>query len=634
MLAAASTASASTDGSEAIITDDELAACIGVLRRLCTAAEGDAAAKPSEAFYTPRLKPLRLALLPLIEDFRSTTGASRIDKIRAGKEKQRERHRREQQQKALDRAATDKTRMRRERLEMLGALESADAPRVPDGAVGMVDGLLLEHRQTGGDSTAPLALPPPGEASGSGEPEARLREAGAEEATEEGASDRGSGLLARGRGEADGEGELLHLRACYICKVRYRRLHHLYGSLCPGCAALNEAKRLQTADLRGRVVLLTGARVKIGFQAALKLLRCGARVLATTRFPVDAAARFAALPDFDRWSANLQIFGLDLRDLEALERFCDFLDATEAHLSDIVNNACQTIRRPAQYYRHLIEKELAPHEAPADHRRCLALHEACFGAAAALAAPASKQLLAPLAAPPQRSQGELSQGVPQGGRLVGAPADGAGSAAPAAAVPSALWSQLPVWGAPADGGEAGEAGEAGGEEAAALFPAGAHDVNGQQLDLRTTNSWLLRLGQVRTGEVAEARSRRRAGGASRVCTRRPGVGIGARNQHPRALHPQQPAPRAVAALARRRAAGRQRVCDGGQVLPVQDGQPPAHQHGQGGAQHDDANLRRGARRERRLHELDRHRLDQRREPAAACGAHGREAPLPDAARRG
>ncbi|EOD22333.1 hypothetical protein EMIHUDRAFT_65136 [Emiliania huxleyi CCMP1516] len=312
----------------------------------------------------------------------------------------------------------------------------------------MVDGLLLEHRQTGGDSTAPLALPPPGEASGSGEPEARLREAGAEEATEEGASDRGSGLLARGRGEADGEGELLHLRACYICKVWYRRLHHLYGSLCPGCAALNEAKRLQTADLRGRVVLLTGARVKIGFQAALKLLRCGARVLATTRFPVDAAARFAALPDFDRWSANLQIFGLDLRDLEALERFCAFLDATEAHLSDIVNNACQTIRRPAQYYRHLIEKELAPHEAPADHRRCLALHEACFGAAAALAVPATKQLLAPLAAPPQRSQGELSQG-----------------------------------------------------EAAALFPAGAHDVNGQQLDLRTTNSWLLRLGQVRTGEV-------------------------------------------------------------------------------------------------------------------------------------
>ena len=324
----------------------------------------------------------------------------------------------------------------------------------------------------------------------------------------------------------------------------------------------------------------------------------------------------------------------DVLNLEALERFCDFLDATEAHLSDIINNACQTIRRPAQYYRHLIEKELAPHEAPADHRRCLALHEACFGAAAALAAPASKQLLAPLAAPPQRSQGELSQGVPQGGRLVGAPADGAGSAAPAAAVPSALWSQLPVWGAPADGGEAGEAGEAGGEEAAALFPAGAHDVNGQQLDLRTTNSWLLRLGQVRTGEVAEARSRRRAGGASRVCTRRPGVGIGARNQHPRALHPQQPAPRAVAALARRRAAGRQRVCDGGQILPVQDGQPPAHQHGQGGAQHDDANLRRGARRERRLHELDRHRLDQRREPAAACGAHGREAPLPDAARRG
>ena len=116
--------------------------------------------------------------------------------------------------------------------------------------------------------------------------------------------------------------ELRALHACYICKARFRTLHHFYAKLCPPCAALNHAKRVQQSDLAGRVFLVTGARVKIGFQAALKLLRCGARVLATTRFPVDAAARFAALPDFDRWSANLQIFGLDLRDLEgAAQRF-------------------------------------------------------------------------------------------------------------------------------------------------------------------------------------------------------------------------------------------------------------------------------------------------------------------------
>ena len=40
---------------------------------------------------------------------------------------------------------------------------------------------------------------------------------------------------------------------------------------------LNFAKRTELADLRGRVALLTGGRVKIGYQAGIKLLRCGAR---------------------------------------------------------------------------------------------------------------------------------------------------------------------------------------------------------------------------------------------------------------------------------------------------------------------------------------------------------------------
>ena len=45
--------------------------------------------------------------------------------------------------------------------------------------------------------------------------------------------------------------------------------------MCAACAELNYKKREQTADLRGRVVLVTGARVKIGYQAAIKVLRAG-----------------------------------------------------------------------------------------------------------------------------------------------------------------------------------------------------------------------------------------------------------------------------------------------------------------------------------------------------------------------
>ena len=116
--------------------------------------------------------------------------------------------------------------------------------------------------------------------------------------------------------------ELLKPRTCYVCKAAFRRLHLFYDSMCPECAALNYEKRFQTADLQGRVALITGGRVKIGFQAALKLLRAGATVVATTRFPHDAARRYAAEPDFAEWRDRLRVHGLDLRHSPSVEIFC------------------------------------------------------------------------------------------------------------------------------------------------------------------------------------------------------------------------------------------------------------------------------------------------------------------------
>ena len=89
---------------------------------------------------------------------------------------------------------------------------------------------------------------------------------------------------------------------CYVCKQHYSTVHHFYDQLCPPCAEFNFAKRTELADLRGRVALLTGGRVKIGYQAGLKLLRAGAQLIVTTRFPRDSAARYAAEPDFAEWA--------------------------------------------------------------------------------------------------------------------------------------------------------------------------------------------------------------------------------------------------------------------------------------------------------------------------------------------
>ena len=151
--------------------------------------------------------------------------------------------------------------------------------------------------------------------------------------------------------------ETLTPQHCYICKEDYSVVHHFYDRLCPACAAFNFAKRTELADLTGRVALLTGGRVKIGYQAGLKLLRAGAHLIVTTRFPRDSAARYAAEPDFDDWRNRLELFGLDLRHTPSVEAFCAHLVATRSRLDFIVNNACQTVRRPPAFYAHMMARE-------------------------------------------------------------------------------------------------------------------------------------------------------------------------------------------------------------------------------------------------------------------------------------
>jgi NAD(P)-dependent dehydrogenase (short-subunit alcohol dehydrogenase family) len=239
---------------------------------------------------------------------------------------------------------------------------------------------------------------------------------------------------------------------CYICKQDYERVHHFYDALCPACAEFNFRKRTELADLSGRVALITGARVKIGYQAALKLLRSGARVIAVTRFPRDAATRYAAEDDFGRWGGRLQIYGLDLRHTPSVEAFCRHLNATYERLDFLVNNACQTVRRPPGFYAQLMEGELqALAELPA------AAHAVVEGYETLRASTAT---------------------------------DGPALRGAAGIDNAAALSQVPL----VDGDL-----ERGGH----LFPTGQLDGDRQQIDLRTVNSWRLGLADVSSIELLE-----------------------------------------------------------------------------------------------------------------------------------
>jgi NAD(P)-dependent dehydrogenase (short-subunit alcohol dehydrogenase family) len=165
--------------------------------------------------------------------------------------------------------------------------------------------------------------------------------------------------------EVDEERETLVDQHCYVCKQEYSTLHPFYDQMCKECGDFNFAKRSETADLSGRVALLTGGRVKIGYQAGIKLLRAGASLIVTTRFPRDAAQRYAQEADFAEWGDHLEIFGLDLRHTPSVEDFCHHLLSSRDRLDFIISNACQTVRRPPEFYRHMMEGEKALDSLPA-----------------------------------------------------------------------------------------------------------------------------------------------------------------------------------------------------------------------------------------------------------------------------
>lgn len=156
---------------------------------------------------------------------------------------------------------------------------------------------------------------------------------------------------------------------CYTCKVRYQQLHPYYYSMCHLCGEFNYNKRLMTADLRGKNVLLTGCRIKIGYAMALSLLRCGARLLGTSRFAHEALARFQAEPDYPLWKDRLHLFSLDLRDMWVTTQFCFFVRQYFGKLYAIINNAAQTIARTPEYTATLRAIEQEP---PAALREALA----------------------------------------------------------------------------------------------------------------------------------------------------------------------------------------------------------------------------------------------------------------------
>lgn len=268
-----------------------------------------------------------------------------------------------------------------------------------------------------------------------------------------------------------GRGRLNSPRNCYVCKTEFTELHFFYDAMCPSCAGFNYEKRFQTASLRGQTALITGSRLKIGYQASLMMLRAGARVIATTRFPVDSALRYAAEKDFPEWADRLHIYGLDLRHTPSVEIFCRYFTQKYGRLDLLINNAAQTVRRPPGFYAHLIVNETRPFpELPESVRRILGDFDECKKDLAFQSGERVRK--GDLAA-------ESALAITWSGK---APGIGLRASAELSQIPYAYDNAI---------------------AAEKVFPAGKLDQDLQQVDLRETNSWRLKLGEVETSEMLE-----------------------------------------------------------------------------------------------------------------------------------
>jgi NAD(P)-dependent dehydrogenase (short-subunit alcohol dehydrogenase family) len=271
-------------------------------------------------------------------------------------------------------------------------------------------------------------------------------------------------LLVGSSEENQSQLELKSPRNCYVCKAEFFKLHHFYDSMCPSCADFNYKKRFQIASMDGQVALITGSRLKIGYQATLMMLRAGARVIATTRFPVDSARRFSQEPDFKEWGERLEIFGLDLRHTPSVEIFSQYMERHLDRLDVVINNAAQTVRRPPGFYAHMMPLENEPFEAHSPEvQMLLRKHEACKQELAGFCPTSSDQAL-PVA---WHEQG---------------PGVGIRASAQLSQIPYSFDRSL---------------------AATEVFPEGKLDADLQQVDLRRMNSWRMKLAEVPTAEMME-----------------------------------------------------------------------------------------------------------------------------------
>ena len=140
-------------------------------------------------------------------------------------------------------------------------------------------------------------------------------------------------------------------KACYVCKKVYpiKIWIDRYKSMCLQCGIFNFNKKNYVANMKNTCSFVTGIRAKIGLGISLKLLRCGSRVIGTTRYPNMALVNFQKEKDYSLWKDDLVIIKCDFLKLNEVQNMLKIIEQYSINI--LINNAAQTFRHTENYLK-------------------------------------------------------------------------------------------------------------------------------------------------------------------------------------------------------------------------------------------------------------------------------------------
>ena len=152
-------------------------------------------------------------------------------------------------------------------------------------------------------------------------------------------------------------GEFHQARNCYVCKQPFTKMHRYYDSMCEPCGEFNYAQArtergprrpLRAGHRRAREDRLSG-----GAEAAARRRACHRHHPLSCRTPPSATRRSPTLREFQERLRNSwprSAAHAERRTVHAI------LDANACRAwTHVLNNACQTVRRPAGFFAHLLD---------------------------------------------------------------------------------------------------------------------------------------------------------------------------------------------------------------------------------------------------------------------------------------